>query len=312
MRNLLATKRGRLAAFFLLYVTEGIPLGFAATAVATQLKRQGVGPAAIGAFVASFYLPWAFKWAFGPVIDVFRIGSLGRRRGWILVTQVLMAATLLSTVTLDLPAQLGLFTAILLLHNTFAAMQDVAIDALAVNTLKADERGLANGLMFGGAYIGQSVGGAGVLFLTAYTGFQPTFFFVAGAILLVTVLVVLPMREVDVGERVAQAGSRLRAAGREMGDFAVASFRSFLGTRGSFAALFATLLPPGALSLGLALQANLVVEFGMNDEQVDWLSLCTTVVSGLFCDVGGYLSDKFGWRRILFAYIAGMGLTVLY
>ena len=69
--NLLATKNGRLTAFFLLYLTEGIPLGFAATAVATQLRRQDVGPAEIGAFVGSFYLPWAFKWAFGPVIDVF-------------------------------------------------------------------------------------------------------------------------------------------------------------------------------------------------------------------------------------------------
>ncbi|HVQ06342.1 MAG TPA: hypothetical protein VMT14_22615, partial [Burkholderiaceae bacterium] len=92
--NLLASPRGRLAAFFFLYITEGIPLGFAATAVATQLRRQDVGPAEIGAFVGSFYLPWAFKWAFGPFIDVFASERLGRRRGWIIVTQVLMALTL--------------------------------------------------------------------------------------------------------------------------------------------------------------------------------------------------------------------------
>ena len=55
--DLLATKRGRQLAFFLLYVTEGIPLGFTATAVATQMRRQGVGPEAIGAFVGSLYLP---------------------------------------------------------------------------------------------------------------------------------------------------------------------------------------------------------------------------------------------------------------
>ena len=84
--NLLATRYGRLTAFFLLYVTEGIPLGFAATAVATQLRRQNVGPAEIGAFVGSFYLPWAFKWAFGPMIDVFASDRLGRRRGWIIGT----------------------------------------------------------------------------------------------------------------------------------------------------------------------------------------------------------------------------------
>ena len=99
--------RGRLAAFFFLYVTEGIPLGFAATAVATQLRRQDVGPAEIGAFVGSFYLPWAFKWAFGPFVDVFASERLGRRRGWIIVTQVLMALTLLSTVMLKLPRAAG-------------------------------------------------------------------------------------------------------------------------------------------------------------------------------------------------------------
>ena len=161
--NLLATKNGRLTAFFLLYVTEGIPLGFAATAVATRLRRLDVGPAEIGAFVGSFYLPWAFKWAFGPVIDVFSSERLGRRRGWILFTQVAMALTLLSTVMLDLPAQLGLFTIILLVHNTFGAMQDVAIDALACSTLQENERGVANGMMFAGATIGSMVGGSDTL-----------------------------------------------------------------------------------------------------------------------------------------------------
>ena len=179
--NLLATKNGRLTAFFLLYVTEGIPLGFAATAVATRLRRLDVGPAEIGAFVGSFYLPWAFKWAFGPLVDVFASERLGRRRGWILITQIMMALTLLSTVMLDLPQQLGLFTIILLVHNTFGAMQDVAIDALACSTLQEDERGLANGMMFAGASIGMMVGGGGVLLISGTIGFQTTFFVVAGA-----------------------------------------------------------------------------------------------------------------------------------
>jgi PAT family beta-lactamase induction signal transducer AmpG len=75
----------------------------------------------------------------------------------------------MSTVLLELPAQLGLFTAILLVHNTFGAMQDAAIDA-------------------------------------AYKGFQPTFFFVAGAILAVTLFVALPLREVASAARPVVAG----------------------------------------------------------------------------------------------------------
>jgi PAT family beta-lactamase induction signal transducer AmpG len=163
--NLLATRRGRLFAFFALYMTEGIPLGFAATAIATQLRRQGVGPAEIGAFVGSFYLPWAFKWAFGPFVDVYRSKRFGHRRGWILFTQVMMALTLLSLVTVPLPQGLAIFTAILLVHNTFGAIQDVAIDSLAVNTLAEHERSLANGLMFAGAAVGQAIGGSGVLLM---------------------------------------------------------------------------------------------------------------------------------------------------
>jgi PAT family beta-lactamase induction signal transducer AmpG len=49
--DLLATRWGRLTAFFFLYVTEGIPLGFTATAVATQMRRQGLTPGQIGTFV---------------------------------------------------------------------------------------------------------------------------------------------------------------------------------------------------------------------------------------------------------------------
>lgn len=310
--NLLATSKGRLAGFFLLYVTEGIPLGFAATAVATQLRRQDIGPAAIGAFVASFYLPWAFKWAFGPLIDVFASERLGRRRGWILGTQILMALTLLSTVLLRLPEQLWLFTVILLVHNTFGAMQDVAIDALACGTLEEHERGTANGMMFAGAAIGQMVGGSGVLFLMGYTGFQPTFFFVAGCILLVTALVVLPMKEAPGPSRPVVTGSHLRAAGREMHAFAMESFRSFLGTRGAFSGLLFALLPPGAMCLGLALQSNLAVELGLSNDRIALLQFWTLIINAVFMVLGGFLSDRFGRRRMLTLYIAGMGLPVLY
>ncbi len=310
--NLLATKNGRLMAFFLLYVTEGIPLGFAATAVATRLRRLDVGPAEIGAFVGSFYLPWAFKWAFGPLVDVFSSDRWGRRRGWILSTQVMMALTLLSTVMLELPQQLGLFTMILLVHNTFGAMQDVAIDALACSTLHEDERGLANGMMFAGATIGAMVGGSGVMYLSGVTGFQPTFYFVAASILAVTAFVVLPMKEAPGPARAPVPGSRLAQAGREMQVFAIDSFRSFLGSPGAFGGLLFSLLPAGAMCLGLALQSNLAVELGMDDDQVASLGLWSSILGAAFCVAGGYLSDRFGRRRTLFIYLALMSLPVFY
>ena len=141
--NLLATRRGRLAAFFLLYLTEGIPSGFSGTAVATQMRRQGLDPAVIGTFVGALYLPWAIKWAFGPFVDVLSIDRWGRRRLWIVLTQTMMAVTLLVAMGIDFKTNLPLFTALIVIHNVFAATQDVAIDALAVDVLHGGERGLA-------------------------------------------------------------------------------------------------------------------------------------------------------------------------
>src|SRR4051812_8471939 len=311
--NLLATRRGRLAAFFLLYITEGIPLGFAAIAVATELRRRGVGPAEIGAFVGSFYLPWAFKWAAGPFVDVFRSKRWGHRRGWILLTQVMMVITLAVLVFVPLPSGLALFTGILLVHNSFGAIQDVAIDSLAVNTLQEDERGLANGLMFAGAAIGQAVGGSGVLLLTPYIPFQSTFLLVAASIGLVTVFVVLPMKEQFVAALAASLeGSRMRSAIAEMRTFAVQSFRSFVGTRGAYLGVFFSLLPAGAMSLGLALQTNLAVELGMKDDEVGALNFWTNLVSAGCMVLGGWLSDKLGRRITLAFYLAAMSLPVLY
>ena len=311
--NLLATRRGRLFAFFSLYITEGIPLGFAATAIATQLRRQGVGPAEIGAFVASFYLPWAFKWAFGPFVDVFRSRRFGHRRGWILLTQVMMALTLLSLAAVPLPQGLALMTAVLLVHNTFGAIQDVAIDSLAVNTLAEHERGMANGLMFAGAAVGQAIGGAGVLLMIGVVGLQFSFVFVAAVILAVTGFIVLPMKEaVILSLPPAPGGGTWRAAGSEMKQFAVRSFRSFLGTRGAFSGVFFAILPAGAMSLGLSLQSNLAVELGMSDDQVAVQTLWSSVISAACMVGGGILSDKLGRRRTLFFYLAGMSLPVLY
>ncbi len=316
--NLLASRNGRLGAFFALYVTEGIPLGFAAIAVATQLRRMGVGPAAIGAFVASFYLPWAFKWAFGPVIDVFRSQRFGHRRAWILFTQLMMALTILALMAIPLPASLGLFTSVLLVHNTFGAMQDVAIDSLACNTLHEDERGLANGLMFAGANVGQAIGGSGVLYLMGTVGFQPSFVMVALSILLVTGFIVLPMKEAlavqleQLPAASAPARATLSQAASEMKAFAVQSFRSFLGSRGAFSAVFFGLLPVGAMCLGLALQSNLAVEFGMDDAGVALLNLWCTIAGAFAMVIGGTLSDKFGRRRMLGLYIVLMSFPVLY
>lgn len=308
--NLLATRTGRLVAFFLLYVTEGIPLGFTATAIATQMRREGLGPAQIGAFVGTLYLPWAWKWAIGPVVDLVWSDRLGRRRGWIIGAQVLMVATLMLGMGIDYTSELALFTGLILVVNTFGATQDVAIDALAVASLHEDERGFANGLMFGGAYLGQAVGGSGVLFLATIMPFATTWIFVGGCVLLVTLFVALPMREPKVPREPVE-GPRLRAVSREVGTYLVTALKSFFGTRSALAAAIFGLLPCGAYSLSLALQSNLAVELGMSDASIGALALWSTLIAAGGCIAGGVLSDRIGRRRSLALYVVATAIPTL-
>ncbi len=303
MPDLLATKNGRLAAFFLLYVTEGIPLGFTATAMATQMRRQGLGPVAIGAFVGSLYLPWAFKWMAGPFVDTFSSDRYGRRRLWILGTQLGMAGTLLLALPLNFATQIGVLTMVILLHNAFAATQDVAIDALAVDVLPEHERGVANGFMFAGASVGQTIGGAGVLFLAAVVPFTATYLFVVASILLVTVFVVLPLREPPGPPRVPSDRGPLATVGRDLAVFVRDAWRAFTGSRPALVGVIVSLLPFGAYALSLALQSNLAVELGLSDHQVAALNVWSTVIFALACVAGGWLSDRYGRRRMLALFV---------
>ena len=264
--DLLATRKGRLTAFFLLYVTEGIPLGFTAIAIAAQMRRQGLGPAAIGAFVGSLYLPWAFKWAVGPFVDTFSSQRFGRRRTWIFLMQLGMVATLFVAMGIDFVDQIALFTAVIFLHNAFAATMDVAIDALAVNVLPEDERGSANGFMFAGASIGQVVGGSGVLFLIGVMPFATTYFFVAASILAITVFVVAAAAREGDRPRPRRRSTPRATSSTSSTRFVREAWIAFTGSRAALVGVVAALLPAGAYALSLALQSNLAVELGLDDD----------------------------------------------
>lgn len=153
-----------------LYLAQGIPWGFATITLAALLAEQGIDEAVIGKMLAAVVLPWSFKFIGGPIVDGICLPG-GRRRPWILIAQAGMILTLigLSRCGLDTPEQL---TAWLLAHNIFAALQDVATDALAVDLMSDKERGRANGIMYGAKYGGTAIGGAGIALLIAQFGWS--------------------------------------------------------------------------------------------------------------------------------------------
>ena len=305
MFDLLSTRRKRLALFFLLYVTGGIPLGFTSVALAAQLRRAGVGPAAIGAFVAAMYLPWSWKWVMGPVVDMVWSQRLGRRRAWIVGAQIMMAITLLAMIPLDPSSQIRAFTVIVLMHNTFAALQDVAIDALACTTLQPEERGTANGLMFAGSYIGSGIGGAGVLLLLDRIGLPFACLLVFGLITILILFVSIHIQDRPEAAAFHGSAANVSAAVRR---YAIDTAEAFFGSVGQLFGVLFALLPTGAYAMGLAIQTNLAVELGLDDTRIGLLSVASTIMAASGCVLGGKLSDTLG--RVRFITISVL-LTIL-
>lgn len=282
-------------------MTEGLPLGFAAGAIAVYMRRGGLGVDEMGAFIAALYAPWGFKWALGPVVDLLGSRWLGHRRGWILLAQGVLALTMLAASTVDYSENLQLFTTIMVIGSGVSALQDVAIDALAVSRLKEDERGLGNGLMFAGAYLGQALGGSGMLYLAGAMGsLQPTFYAVAG---IVTAVWLVALLLIDEGDEGPPEMSGVAEVAQALLEYVKTALAAILGSVRSIAALVLALLPASAMAMGLALQAALAVEVGLTDDQIATLSLMGAVAAAAGSVLGGLISDKLGHRRTLAGYV---------
>jgi PAT family beta-lactamase induction signal transducer AmpG len=305
-RDVLETKAGRLGAFSLLYLSEGIPFGFSAIAMTAHLRQEGVGLTEIGLFTGSLYAPWGFKWAWAPLIDLVQVARFGPRRMWIFGGQVMMILTMGLIMAVDPGADLQLLILLVAVHNVFAATQDVAIDALAVTVLPEKERGVANGFMFGSSYLGQAIGGSGALWIAGAFGFRATFPFVCGMLALILIFVTLRLREPARAAGDAAAGAaratqavlrllleRLTTFARDLRDGLLRS------GRGPALGVLCAAAPMGAMALGLALGSTMQVDLDMDEGQIAELNVYTTVAAAIGCVLGGWISDRLGHRRML-------------
>ena len=142
-------------------MAQGVPIGLFSIALPAWLVQQGADVAEIATLAAITGLPWGFKLVAGPLMDRFTFLPMGRRRPWVLAAQIGLTLSLLSLAFVDDPLG-GFWTlvAIGFVINTFAALQDVAVDGMAIDVLPENERGRANAFMAFGQVIGFSGFGA--------------------------------------------------------------------------------------------------------------------------------------------------------
>lgn len=312
-QNILSTRRGRLFTFGILYIAEGIPLGFTATVMATYMRREGLDVAQIGAFVGMLYLPWAFKWAWAPLVDIFKLERFGGRKAWIAGCLLMMILTLIVIAQIDYNKHFQLMLVLVIIHNVFGATQDVAIDALAVSTLREDERGTGNGFMFAGAYLGQALGGGGALFVSGLWGFEAALTYACLLMSAIMVFTWLFIRDPVVSTAVNSAGNALKEAMGSIKNVGTELFQGiFRSGKGPLVGVLFALTPAGAMALTGAVGTTLQVDFGLVDGDIAQIGIYSTVLAATGCIIGGLLGDRFGLRKMIALFYLISALPALY
>lgn len=158
---------------------SGLPLALTAGTLQAWLAAEQVGIVAIGWF-ALVGQPYTYKFLWAPFMDRYALPFLGRRRGWLLVTQVALAAAIAFMGTLKPTDSAWLLGGVAVLVAFLSASQDIVFDALRTDWLERDERGAGAAVSVLGYRIAMLVSGAGALILAdQWLGWQGAYWLMA-------------------------------------------------------------------------------------------------------------------------------------
>ena len=199
-----------LSVVVVLYLAHALPLYFYNAALPAILRHQGVDLRWIG-MLSLLYIPWAFKFFWAPLIDRFYFKKLGKRKTWLLFTQIALVLGVVAFALTQFDYGLGVFVIVGLWISTFAATQDIAIDGYTVETFSESEYRLGSMAQSIGVALGSMVGGAATLWLYQLYGWQTALISLA-AMTALTMLAIFQIKEKSNTEKISkQPPSLIRA-----------------------------------------------------------------------------------------------------
>lgn len=201
-----------LVVVIVLYLAHALPLYFYNVALPAILRHQGVDLRWIG-MLSLLYIPWAFKFFWAPMIDRFYFSKIGKRRTWLLLTQIALVFGIVALAMTQFDYGLGVFIVVGLWISTFAATQDIAIDGYTVETFSNSEYRLGSMAQSIGVALGSMFGGAATLWLYQLFGWQPALITLA-VVTACTMLAIIWVKEQHTSDRITKQVPSLRQAFR--------------------------------------------------------------------------------------------------
>lgn len=288
--------------------SSGLPLFILYNLLSAWLKSEGVDLKAIGLF-ALVGIPYTWKFLWSPAMDRFQLPFLGRRRGWIIATQIAVMLAVMLMGQFNPSTEIWTVVFLAAIVAFFSASQDVVIDAHRREWLTEEQMGSGTALFVNAYKLSTLVPGSLSLILSDIITWDWVFF-ITGLFMLPGILTTLLVSE---PRMYGPAPKTLREA-------VVEPFNEFVNRRGWRHALlilaFIFLYKLGD-SMATALATPFYLELGFTRTEIGLVAknagLWASILGGM---LGAYLMLKTGVNRGLWIFgvfqaLATLGFVIL-
>lgn len=274
--------------------SSGLPLFVLYQLVPGWLRDQGVSLAEIGLF-SLIGIPYVWKFLWSPLIDRYSIGKIGRRRSWMLVTQVLLLISIASFGIVNPTENIWSVAYLAAAVAFFSASQDIVLDAYRRELLPDNELGLGNSVHVQAYRFSGLVPGSLAFILADHISWQSVFIVVA-AFMVLGILLTLFIKELDTEHN----------APKSLKDAIVLPFKDFIQSNGvksaGFTLAFLVLYKLGD-NMATALQTPFFIDMGFSKTEIGVIAKTASMIAmtvGIV--VGGIVMIKLSINRALWLF----------
>lgn len=281
---------------------SGMPLFVVLTLLGAYLRKEGVNLKEIGLF-SLIMIPYTWKFVWSPLVDRYNLFYLGRRRSWMLISQIAVFFSIFLLGQFSPKTSLSVIAIVSVILSFASATQDIVIDAYRREILTDRELGLGTSLFITASRASSLVPGGLSLVIAQFLSWSDAFFITA-AFMLPALVVTFFIKEPET----INAPRNLRQA-------IIEPFREFKDRRG-LKSMFLIILFVFCYKLGDSMATALATPFYI-DLHYDLLTiglvaknagLWSMLIGGI---LGGVIMLKTGINKALWYFGFGQLITIL-
>lgn len=295
----------RMLSMLLVGYASGLPLLLIGSTLQAWMTDEGVDLTAVG-MVSLLGLPYVFKFLWAPLLDRYTLPFFSRRKGWMLLFQVLIVICITGLAFSNPKENLNIVSIWAFLIALFSASQDVVIDAYRREVLPDEELGLGSSLYVTGYRIAMLASGALALIIAQSTPWKETYLILAGLMapsILFTLLSTPENKHIPIPANLKEA--------------VVGPLAEFFQRKGAWIMLLFILLYKVGDSMASNMTTPFILDIGYQKADIGYVAktfgMIATIVGGIF---GGTLMLRMNMKVSLIFFgmlqaVSTLGFSLL-